>query len=102
MENIISVKGLKKSFKKNHVLKGVSFDVRKGKIFALLGSNGAGKTTCVRILATLSRADGGTVTICGHDIARDAKKVRENISLTGQYAAVDEALTGRENLQLIA
>ena len=101
MENIITVKSLKKSFKSNHVLKDVSFTIRKGSIFALLGSNGAGKTTAVRILATLSKLDGGSATICGYDIVRQAEKVRENISLTGQFAAVDEILTGRENLKLI-
>ena len=101
MENIITVESLKKSFKSNHVLKDVSFTIRKGSIFALLGSNGAGKTTAVKILSTLSRADGGRATICGYDVARQAEKVRECISLTGQYAAVDENLTGRENLQLI-
>jgi len=101
MENIITVESLKKSFKSNHVLKDVSFTIRKGSIFALLGSNGAGKTTAVKILSTLSRADGGRASICGYDVARQAEKVRECISLTGQYAAVDESLTGHENLQLI-
>ena len=101
MNNIISVKGLRKSFKNNEVLKGVDFEIERGSIFALLGSNGAGKTTCVRILATLSRRDGGVATINGHDVAKNTNKVRECISLTGQYAAVDEALTGRENLRLI-
>jgi len=101
MENIVTVDSLKKSFKNNHVLKDVSFTIRKGSIFALLGSNGAGKTTCVRILSTLLRTDGGKATICGYDVARQAEQIRESISLTGQYAAVDEALTGRENLQLI-
>ena len=101
MENIITVESLKKSFKSNHVLKDVSFTIRKGSIFALLGSNGAGKTTAVKILSTLSRADGGRATICGYDVARQPEKARECISLTGQYAAVDESLTGRENLQLI-
>jgi ABC-2 type transport system ATP-binding protein len=101
MENIVTVTSLKKSFKNNHVLKDVSFTIRKGSIFALLGSNGAGKTTVVRILSTLSRADGGSATICGYDVTRDAEKVRGCISLTGQFAAVDEALTGRENLNLI-
>jgi len=100
-ENIITVKNLEKSFKKLHVLKGVSFTIAKGSIFALLGSNGAGKTTAVRILSTLSKSDGGTASICGYDAARQADRVRECISLTGQYAAVDEALTGKENLQLI-
>ena len=101
MENIIKVEGLVKSFKDNHVLKGVDFTIRKGKIFALLGSNGAGKTTAVRILSTLTKADGGKASVCGYDVARQADKVRENISLTGQFAAVDEVLTGRENLKLI-
>ena len=101
MENIVVVDSLKKSFKSNQVLKDVSFTIRKGSIFALLGSNGAGKTTAVKILSTLSRADGGTATICGHDVSHMPDKVRECISLTGQYAAVDESLTGRENLQLI-
>jgi len=101
MENIISVRELKKSFKNVHVLKGLSFDIPKGSIFALLGSNGAGKTTAVRILSTLSKPDGGSASICGFDVVRQADDVRGCISLTGQYAAVDEALTGRENLQLI-
>jgi len=100
-EHIITVKNLEKSFKNLHVLKGVNFTVKKGSIFALLGSNGAGKTTAVRILATLSKLDGGTAAICGYDVVRQADQVRGCISLTGQYAAVDEALTGRENLQLI-
>jgi ABC-2 type transport system ATP-binding protein len=101
MEKIIEVKGLKKSFKQNQVLKGVDFHVYKGKIFALLGSNGAGKTTCVRILSTLTKADGGTAKICGYDVFKQADDVRGCISLTGQYTAVDEILTGRENLHLI-
>ena len=101
MEKIIEVKGLRKSFKKNQVLKGVDFHIYKGKIFALLGSNGAGKTTCVRILSTLTRADSGTATIYGYDVFKQADNVRGCISLTGQYAAVDEILTGRENLHLV-
>ena len=101
MQNIITVTNLQKSFKNNHVLKGVDFTVRKGSIFALLGSNGAGKTTCVKILSTLTKADGGSATICGHDVFKQADDVRSVISLTGQYAAVDETLTGRENLRLI-
>jgi ABC-2 type transport system ATP-binding protein len=106
MENIISVKNLKKSFKNRRtglisVLKGVSFDIPKGSIFALLGSNGAGKTTAVRILSTLSKPDGGSASVCGYDVVRQADSVRGCISLTGQFAAVDEMLTGRENLQLI-
>jgi len=101
MESIITVRNLQKSFKANHVLRGVNFDIYKGKIFALLGSNGAGKTTCVRILSTLTKADGGTAVICGHDVFKQADDVRGCISLTGQFAAVDEQLTGRENLHLI-
>lgn len=101
MEKIIEVKGLTKSFKKNQVLKGVDFNIYKGKVFALLGSNGAGKTTCVRILSTLTKADSGNVKICGYDVFTQSDKVRGLISLTGQYAAVDEILTGRENLNLI-
>ena len=101
MENIITVTSLKKSFKNNQVLSDVSFTIRKGSIFALLGSNGAGKTTAVKILSTLSKADGGSATICGYDVKHQAEKVRDCISLTGQYAAVEESLTGRENLELI-
>ena len=101
MENIVTVSNLKKSFKKHQVLKDVNFNIPKGSIFALLGSNGAGKTTCVRILSTLTKADGGTARICGYDVFSQADSVRSVISLTGQYAAVDEVLTGRENLELI-
>ncbi len=98
----IQVRGLEKSFKELKVLRGVDFDVTRGSIFALLGSNGAGKTTAVRILATLLKADAGTVSVNGFDVAAQAAQVRESISLTGQFAAVDEILTGRENLVLVA
>ncbi len=98
----ISVKDLQKSYKDLHVLRGVDFDVPRGSIFALLGSNGAGKTTVVRILATLLKADAGTVIINGFDLREQPAKVRESFSLTGQFAAVDEILTGRENLVLVA
>ena len=98
----IRVQGLEKSFKQLHVLRGVDFDVEPGSIFALLGSNGAGKTTIVRILSTLLRPDAGTATVEGSDVTTDALRVRESISLTGQFAAVDEILTGRENLVLVA
>jgi ABC-2 type transport system ATP-binding protein len=101
MDNIVSVSHLKKSFKDVHVLKDVSFSIAKGSIFALLGSNGAGKTTTVKILSTLSKPDGGTASINGYDVVKQDKKVRECISLTGQFAAVDEVLTGRENLHII-
>ncbi len=98
----VHVQGLEKSFKQLHVLRGVDFDVARGSIFALLGSNGAGKTTVVNILSTLLKADAGTVTVNGFDIATQAARVRASFSLTGQFAAVDEILSGRENLVLIA
>jgi len=103
MSNVaISVNGLKKSFKDKEVLKGVDFKEWRGEIFALLGSNGAGKTTTVNILSTLMKADGGEVGVCGIDVQRQPDDVRENISLTGQFAALDGMLTGRENLMMIA
>jgi ABC-2 type transport system ATP-binding protein len=102
LEPAIRVQGIAKSFKDLHVLRGVDFDVRTGSIFALLGSNGAGKTTLVRILSTLLKADAGTATVHGFDVGVKPGDVRESISLTGQFAAVDEVLTGRENLVLIA
>ncbi|MFD5214495.1 ABC transporter ATP-binding protein [Microbacterium sp. NPDC058345] len=98
----ISVRGIEKSFKDLQVLRGVDFDVERGSIFALLGSNGAGKTTMVRILATLLKADAGTASVRGFDVASEPLRVRESISLTGQFAAVDEILSGRENLVLVA
>lgn len=98
----IEVRGLEKSFGDVHVLRGVDFDVAAGTIFALLGSNGAGKTTVVKILSTLLKADAGTAAVNGFDAATQASDVRESISLTGQFAAVDEILTGRENLVLVA
>ncbi len=98
----LEVRGLEKSFKEVHVLRGVDFQVERGSIFALLGSNGAGKTTIVNILATLLRADAGSATVTGFDVASQPADVRESISLTGQFAAVDEILTGRENLVLMA
>ncbi len=94
----ITVRGLKKSYGKNQVLKDINFTVQRGTMLALLGPNGAGKTTTIRILSTLLKYDEGTVTIEGHDVAKDADKVRTIIGLTGQSAAVDELLTGRENL----
>ena len=98
----LHVKGLEKSYKKLEVLRGVDFDVARGSIFALLGSNGAGKTTVVNILCTLLKADAGTASVNGFDVATQAGDVREAISLTGQFAAVDEILSGRENLMLVA
>src|SRR5512140_2186690 len=103
MQNVsIQSKGLQKSYKHLHVLKGVDFEVERGSIFALLGSNGAGKTTIVKTLTTLLRQDAGTATVNGFDVLSQPDDVRRSISLTGQFAAVDEILTGRENLVMIA
>ncbi|KRF29744.1 ABC transporter ATP-binding protein [Phycicoccus sp. Soil802] len=99
---IIEIVGLTKSYADHEVLKGVDLTVRQGAIHALLGSNGAGKTTVVRTLSTLLKADSGTAVVHGHDVATAPHRVRESISLTGQFAAVDEVLTGRENLVLVA
>jgi len=101
-QTIVEVKKLQKSFKDNKVLSGVDFKIEPGEIFALLGSNGAGKTTIIQILSTLLKVDSGTVMINGFDVVRQADEVRQSISLTGQFAAVDDMLTGRENLELIA
>ena len=98
----IHVQGLEKLYKQLRVLRGVDFDVARGSIFALLGSNGAGKTTVVNILSTLLRGDAGTATVNGFDVATQPADVRQSISLTGQFAAVDEILSGRENLVLVA
>lgn len=98
----IRLRGVEKSYKELHVLRGVDLEVESGTIFALLGSNGAGKTTVVKILATLLQADAGTAMVAGFDVGAQALKVRESISLTGQFAAVDGILTGRENLIMIA
>jgi ABC-2 type transport system ATP-binding protein len=101
-KNIIQIKGVKKAYKKIEVLKGVDFEVEQGGIFALLGSNGAGKTTMIKIMATLLKADAGSVVINGFDVVKNPGEIRGYISLTGQFAAIDEILTGRENLQMIA
>src|SRR5215204_886792 len=101
-EPAIRVQGLEKSYKKLEALRGVDFDVARGSIFALLGPNGAGKTTVVKILSTLLKADTGTASVNGFDVATQPANVRESISLTGQFAAVDEILSGRENLVLVA
>ncbi|MCA1983499.1 ABC transporter ATP-binding protein [Nocardioides nematodiphilus] len=98
----IEVTGLTKSFGDHAVLTGVELSVPSGSVYALLGSNGAGKTTVVKILSTLLRSDGGTAVVQGYDVATRPGEVRESISLTGQFAAVDEVLTGRENLLLVA
>ncbi len=97
----IEAKGIHKSFGKLEVLKGVDLKVERGSVLALLGPNGAGKTTMVRILSTLLRADKGRVSIEGLDVVKDAHEVRSLIGLTGQYAAIDEYLSGRENLKMM-
>jgi ABC-2 type transport system ATP-binding protein len=102
LEPAIRVRGVEKSYGDLHVLRGVDFEVDRGSIFALLGSNGAGKTTMVRILSTLLEADAGNALVDGAEVSSDPARVRESISLTGQFAAVDEMLTGRENLELVA
>jgi ABC-2 type transport system ATP-binding protein len=100
-DNAIVVKGLRKSFKKLTVLNGIDLYVKRGTVLALLGPNGAGKTTTIRILSTLLLPDGGQALIHSFDVVREASKVRSLIGLTGQYAAVDEYLTGEENLHMI-
>ncbi|MGW9404006.1 ABC transporter ATP-binding protein [Arthrobacter sp. NPDC055585] len=101
-ERAVQVQDLHKGFKDLQVLRGVEFEVEPGSVFALLGSNGAGKTTLVRILSTLLRPDAGTAAVAGFDVVGQAAEVRAAISLTGQFAAVDDVLTGRENLVLVA
>src|SRR5215813_9961457 len=96
----IAVSGLRKAFGDKTVLDGIDLDVPAGTVFSLLGPNGAGKTTTVNVLTTLMKADGGTVRVAGHDVATEAKAVRAAIGVTGQFAAVDELLTGQENLEL--
>jgi len=98
----VLVRGLTKSFKGHDVLRGVDLEIEAGSVFALLGSNGAGKTTIVRILSTLLSADAGTAVVYGADVAEQPERVRAAMSLTGQFAAVDDALSGRENLLLVA
>ena len=101
-QQAIHVQGLEKSYEDLVVLRGVDFDVERGSIFALLGSNGAGKTTVVKILSTLLAADAGTASVDGFDVTAQGADVRRSTSLTGQFTAVDETLTGRENLVLVA
>ena len=101
MANAIETTGLMKSFGKTRALAGLDLAIREGTVFGLLGPNGAGKTTLIRILATLLRPSAGTASVLGHDVVRDAKTVRQKVSLTGQYASVDEDLTGHENLVLV-
>jgi len=98
----IAASGLRKAFGDKTVLDGIDLDVPAGTVFSLLGPNGAGKTTTVNVLTTLMKADTGTVHVAGHDVAAETKAVRAVIGVTGQFAAVDELLTGQENLQLMA
>jgi len=101
MTYTVNAKGIRKAFGAKTVLDGVDLAVPAGEIVALLGQNGAGKTTLIRILATLLRPDAGTATVAGHDLLADPAGVRRSISLTGQYAAVDDMLTGEENLRMM-
>ncbi|WP_433204077.1 ATP-binding cassette domain-containing protein [Nocardia sp. CA-107356] len=98
----IAASGLRKAYGDKVVLDGIDLDIGAGTIFSLLGPNGAGKTTAVNVLTTLLKADGGTARVAGHDIATETKAVRASIGVTGQFAAVDDLLTGEENLQLMA
>lgn len=100
-DSVISVSGLEKSYKNLKVLKNINLSVKRGSVFALLGSNGAGKTTTIKILSTLLKPDRGSAQVCGFDVVRQSDRVREEISLTGQFAAVDDVLTGRENMRMI-
>jgi ABC-2 type transport system ATP-binding protein len=99
--NAIETSGLIKTFGSTRALDGVDLQIREGTVYGLLGPNGAGKTTTIRILATLIRSDAGTASVLGHDVVREARAVREKVSLTGQYASVDEDLTGTENMVLV-
>ena len=101
MTNAIEASGLVKRFGKTTALAGVDLVARQGTVLGVLGPNGAGKTTAVRILATLLRADGGQAQVCGYDVARQAHQVRQLIGLTGQYASVDDGLSGVNNLIMI-
>ncbi len=101
MSNAIETRGLVKTFGATRALDGIDLQIRKGSVYGVLGPNGAGKTTTIRILATLLRPDSGTATVLGHDVIREAGAVRQKVSLTGQYASVDEDLTGHENLVLV-
>jgi ABC-2 type transport system ATP-binding protein len=98
----ITVSGLRKAYGNKTVLDGIDLDVPAGRVFSLLGPNGAGKTTMVNLLTTLIKADGGTARVDGHDVATETKAIRKVIGVTGQFAAVDDLLTGEENLQLMA
>jgi ABC-2 type transport system ATP-binding protein len=100
--SVIAVSGLRKAYGNKVVLDGIDFDVAAGSVFSMLGPNGAGKTTTVNVLTTLMKADAGTVRVAGHDVVTGTKEVRSVIGVTGQFAAVDELLSGQENLQLMA
>jgi oleandomycin transport system ATP-binding protein len=101
MDTVIEVSGLRKAFGSTHALAGIDLVARRGQVLGLLGPNGSGKTTTVRILSTLLRQDSGSARVLGHDVLADAAAVRRRIGLTGQYAAVDESLTGTHNLVLV-
>ncbi|MDF2649410.1 MAG: daunorubicin resistance transporter ATPase subunit, partial [Paenibacillus sp.] len=102
MSYAIEANDLRKSFNENVVVKGIQLYVKKGELFALLGPNGAGKTTTINLLSTLLKPDGGNALVVGYDVVKNAKEVRKKISLTGQFAALDEGLSGIQNLILIA
>jgi oleandomycin transport system ATP-binding protein len=102
MNSVIQVEGLGKNFGATRALDGVDLAVRRGTVLGLLGPNGSGKTTTVRVLATLLRSDSGRARVLGHDVVAEPEAVRSRIGLTGQYAAVDEALSGTDNLVLVA
>src|SRR5688572_32204900 len=97
----IETSGLVKHFGATRAVDGLDLRIERGTVYGLLGPNGAGKTTTIRVLATLLRPDAGTATVLGHDVVRDAKAVRSKVALTGQFASVDEDLTGHENLVLV-
>lgn len=101
MTNAIELKGLTKTFGATNALNGIDLSIKQGSIFGLLGPNGAGKTTTIRVLSTLLKPSGGSALVLGHDVMKDAALVRQKVSLTGQYASVDDELTGHENLVLI-
>lgn len=100
-ESIIKISNLTKSYKNIEVLKGIDLEIVEGSIFALLGPNGAGKTTVIKILSTLIKPDSGDVTLAGINVLKNPREVKKHIALTGQYAAVDDVLTGRENLRMV-
>ena len=102
MTNAIETQGLVKTFGETRALSDMNLTVRGGSVYGLLGPNGAGKTTAIRVLATLLKPSGGTARVLGLDVVRDAAAVRQKVSLTGQYASVDEDLTGHENLVLVS